>query len=493
MKASSEIHQLIRSMSMSEKRHFKIHASRHVIGNENLYPQLFDAIARQESYDEDAIRRHFGETAFGKNIASGKNYLYQQVLESLNVYNRDKTFLSRYANILVSIENLYNRGLFSQCHKLIRRSKTEAYSLEKFSILLILLRWETIIHIKDEDERKLNRSMMEELRVTEMMRVQSALMRVAFNIQIQIDKGVRSADFIRENEKELKKNLPASPEVDSFWAKYYYYSSKGLLCSIQGKQEERYQCYKEIKKLMDEAPQFIRDLPGIYHLNLNNLFNVMMFLGKYKEGEALIRQQEEFMPAYDIKRPALSKIVFLNTCDNELYLFYKTGRFDDAAGLTRHIEHEVRAFRINFSPLLFDLMFMMAVSELMVGNYKNAQKWLNKIINSERDVYFRKELQINSRLLYLVVLYDSDDLLLDNRITATRRFMQQEKQFHAQKKILESIRLLSDGASSRKNKNALLKLSSDIRKDMTKSFSEANNKQFDFSEWIDRKVKAVLG
>ena len=118
-----------------------------------------------------------------------RSYLYDHVLESLNSFHKERTFLSRYSNILISIELLYNRGLFDQCGKLIKRSKKEAYGLEKFSVLLLLLRWETLIHIKNENDHKLNTNIAEELRVLEVMRIQYVLMQIAFNVQIQIDKG----------------------------------------------------------------------------------------------------------------------------------------------------------------------------------------------------------------------------------------------------------------------------------------------------------------
>ena len=64
MKASNELHQLIKSMNMSEKRHFKIHSSRHVMGERNNYMHLFDAVVRQETYDETKIKKQFSDTTF---------------------------------------------------------------------------------------------------------------------------------------------------------------------------------------------------------------------------------------------------------------------------------------------------------------------------------------------------------------------------------------------------------------------------------------------
>ena len=51
------LHELIHSMTMSEKRHFKIYASKHVIGGSNDYVQLFDAIAEQVEYNDEFLKR----------------------------------------------------------------------------------------------------------------------------------------------------------------------------------------------------------------------------------------------------------------------------------------------------------------------------------------------------------------------------------------------------------------------------------------------------
>src|SRR5438105_5596224 len=104
----------------------------------------------------------------------------------------------------------------------------------------------------------------------------------------------------------------------------------------------RYQSYKEIKRIMDVAPQFIIDLPGIYHLNSNNLVSMMFLLKKYSEAETLIRHQRLFMSQYKINRPSLSKIIFLHTYENELFLLYKTHRSPKAEELLRTIEPEVK-------------------------------------------------------------------------------------------------------------------------------------------------------
>ncbi|MFI5151445.1 MAG: hypothetical protein ACHQRM_17085 [Bacteroidia bacterium] len=489
MKASEDLHQLIHSMNMSEKRYFKIHASLHIIGKQNNYIRLFDAIEKQDKYDENELKLKFKGDTFIKHLPSEKHYLYQQLLESLNAFSQNKTFLSRHNSILTSIEILYNRGLFFQCRKLIRKARAEAASLEKFSILYQIVHWETLLDIKDEDEKSLNKSLKEEQRILETMQYQSALMQIAFYIQIQIDKGQTSSVFIREQELELERlHTAALLERDSFWSGYYYYSGIALLATLQNDEKKRYECYKRIKEEMDAAPQFIRDLPAIYHLNSNNLVNVMFFLKKYKEASTLIDEQRSFLKSNEIQNPTLFKRVFLNTSESELYLCYRTGRYKDGVAFIKSIEAEVKKMENSFSPLLFDLLYMMAVIELLNGSLKNATKWLNRIQNAEQEVNIRMELQLNSRLIYLLVLFESSDILFENRLNSTKRFMGKVNSFPLQVKIFEAVRMVTDEKIKEKEVPALWKILGEIREESVLSNRQALNKQFDFADWVERHI-----
>lgn len=492
MKATHDLHQLIRSMSMSEKRYFKIHASRHVIGDSNNYIRLFDAIERQSSYDEDDLRQKFAGESFIRHLASEKHYLYNQVLDSLNYFNRNKTYLSRHSAIASTLEILLNRGLFDQCKKLIRKAKKDSYELEKFSSLLTFIRCEIVINIKDEDDKALNRNINESIRIVDVMRYQMALMQIAFNIQIRIDKGTVTELFIREMTKSLEDAYPTRPEVNSFWSRYYYQSGIGLLSAVRNNQARRYECFKEIKKLMDASPQFIVELPGIYHLNSNNLVNVMFYLRKFDEVETLISQQRRFMNENGIKQPNLARVVFINTCESELFLYYKTKRTASGISVMKKIESEVKKMDNTAGPILYDLLFFMAVTELCAGNYKNATRWLNRILNTDEKINLRKELVVNTRLLFLIVLFESHDKLFENRLHAMKRFLAHEPQLVLHAKVTDMMRLLSEGSFTEKKKTAIKRLSNEIKKE-GKHVTEATlNKQFDFSEWVERTISETL-
>ena len=84
--ATDTLHRLIRSLAKSEKRHFKLFASLHT-GDKN-YLRLFDAIDRQEEYDEARIKIKFQHERFIKQLSRVKNYLYSMILKSMSAYHR---------------------------------------------------------------------------------------------------------------------------------------------------------------------------------------------------------------------------------------------------------------------------------------------------------------------------------------------------------------------------------------------------------------------
>ena len=217
---------------------------------------------------------------------------------------------------------------------------------------------------------------------------------------------------------------------------------------------------------------------------------MMFLLKKYTEAEVLIRQQRAFMKNYNVKRDSLARIVFLNTSENELFLHYKMGHFEKGAAMVKEIENEVKKIELNFSPLLYDLLFQMAITERNVKNYKASAKWLNKMLSAERVTNFRAELQITSRLLYLIVLFESHDRLFENRWQATKRFLGQHPTFKTHRKILEVLKLISDGVSTKKNIERSKELALTIKTELKNSVEESVSKQFDFAVWIEHKLRS---
>src|SRR5690349_13059370 len=116
MKVSDDLYLLIRSMSKSEKRHFKLFASFHA--GDKKYLRLFDAMDKLKEYDEKKLKQSFEGERFLKQFSVAKNYLYKLVMKSLGMFQRGKTRSSELRDLLDQVEVLYKKGLYEQATKL---------------------------------------------------------------------------------------------------------------------------------------------------------------------------------------------------------------------------------------------------------------------------------------------------------------------------------------------------------------------------------------
>ena len=70
---------LVKSLSKSEKRHFKLFAARQNGGRN--YLKLFNAVEEQECYSEQLIKSKFAGENFTNQLHVTKNYLYKLILK----------------------------------------------------------------------------------------------------------------------------------------------------------------------------------------------------------------------------------------------------------------------------------------------------------------------------------------------------------------------------------------------------------------------------
>ncbi len=134
---------LINSLSMNEKRFFKIFCSRHVLGSQNKYVILFDLLYKYQEvsiniFEDPAIDYPYST----KNISADINYLENMVYRSINEFNRSKTTNLKVKNQLITIEILFYKGLYDMCLKQIRKAKKSNCKNINNILFLELLEWE---------------------------------------------------------------------------------------------------------------------------------------------------------------------------------------------------------------------------------------------------------------------------------------------------------------------------------------------------------------
>jgi hypothetical protein len=88
------LHQLIHSMSPTEKGYFRKFQAGYRVKEAKVYDYLFDLLEEMESPNDELILKAMKNRC--KNLQSTRAYLYQQILKSLRNYNSKKKYTLRF-------------------------------------------------------------------------------------------------------------------------------------------------------------------------------------------------------------------------------------------------------------------------------------------------------------------------------------------------------------------------------------------------------------
>ncbi len=130
---------LIRAMSKSEKRYFRIMSA--MQKGEKSYMLLFDTLEKNSVLHEDAaaeLRRQYP----GTSIEPARKHLYRVLMKSLRQYESGKDVETQLMNLLHDSRILYNKGLINQSFEQLERIKRLALSQEKFIHYILAARQE---------------------------------------------------------------------------------------------------------------------------------------------------------------------------------------------------------------------------------------------------------------------------------------------------------------------------------------------------------------
>ena len=125
-KKSNHLFELIKSLSKSEKRYFKLYSSRHTIGEQNNYISLFDYIEKMTIYDEDLIFKDFKGEAFINRFSITKGRLYNNILKSLDLFYATHSADAQLYRLINSADILFNKGLYQQAGKMLLSAEKHA-------------------------------------------------------------------------------------------------------------------------------------------------------------------------------------------------------------------------------------------------------------------------------------------------------------------------------------------------------------------------------
>jgi hypothetical protein len=517
VKESDNLYNLIKSLTKTEKAYFKKYASRHVIGEQNKYIALFDAISESRNgYDEKEIKKKLNKEKFVEYFPVMKNYLAGMILKSLNSFYSGSDTDNDIKNDIRYLEILYEKDLYENCAVILNRAFKQAYRINNFILLLELLKWKkNLINVglyKGNQYASLERAGIEEKEIINKISNLSSYKDLSYKVRSLI---VGTNPYYKGTaiKKELTNFLDdpllqSENKALSLPALHLYYHILADIYDSLGRNVESFECRKKIIAAMEDQAEIIKNRVTNYR-NITNYrietFNLLgsgLNLGNYDELQVYINKVRMIEKKYPGKYSELDRqAVLVGTLMFELRIQFKKGEFTGAVQNMIELEKALREFsKIIPNSETLHFSYLLCYGYFGAGRMNEALDWMNKIIN-DKDIYKEWKLLVKSKILNLIIHYELGNLeLLDYLIKSTYRFLRKNPHIGYDEKIaIEFIKQLPGIYSQTQlltlYAESLEKLKAKyFQTDDNEPFEVINNftsiAEFDIISWLESKISS---
>lgn len=428
---TDQLFTLIKSLTKSEKRNFRLFAKRNQDTDSMLFIQLFDLLDKQSVLDEGQIFKKL-QGINKSQFSNVKRHLYTQIMNSLRIVYVQKIPSIRVREYMDYAEVLYGKGLYLQSLKILAKTKHLADKIHDDLLYLSVIEFEKVI-----ESRHITRSGVDKSETL----VQDAAQRnqlVSNAIKLSNLRILLHGKYIRNGHVKGKaesdnvtryfhENLPNVPVSElSIAEQIYLYQSYVWYHYILLDFENCYkyalnwvELFREDEALMDRDPDLY--MRGFHYL-LTAAYNL-------KRKEDYARHLQEF----EIYRDSHYKS-FNHNSQIISFLYVHTGRFNKhflqgsfEEGLKeiprslkriRRYANKLDTHRIMVFYYKFSWMYLAA------GKADLAVEYLNRIIQMEVE-NLREDMQGYARLMFLMAHYDLENYdIMDYLIHSVSSFFE---------------------------------------------------------------------
>ena len=495
MKPSGELFNLIKSLTKSEKRFFKLSSS--LQSGDKNYLKIFDIIDKQAVYDELGIKNEFEGERFVKHFPSEKNHLYKLILKSLRAYYSDNSITAILNQEIKNIEILYKKALYKECDKFLRRAKKMAKQHEKFYYWFELIRLEKMLLEESFEEgiftRSLDDLIIEEQEVIAKLR-NLAEYHVLYS---KVNYAFRSEGYVRDPKArqiiaEVSENyliIGKNTAISKRAATICYYT-QGFCYSSDNKTDLSFIAFAQVKRILDENPDLRKDLIPRYLRTIYNLIIIHIGRNEFRSAFKLIEELRALNKTEGYNSVDIQVRVFRATDMAELIIYDKLGEYQKALDIINNIKDKLELYKGKLNKeYLISFYLKFAFTYFGAGDYNKALFWLNKILNDNEQT-LRQDLYSYARLFNLIVHFELKNYeLIDYLVKSTQRFLSKRKRdYLLEKTFISYIRKINKYSNSEKLSDVFI----EFRQEMERLFKEPENRimlnYFDYLSWLDSKI-----
>ncbi len=442
---------LVKSLSKSEKRQFKLYVGRLGVNTDAKFIALFNLMDKIRAYNEKAILN--SGIVKKSQLSNLKAHLYKQILISLrlNPVNQDIRVQIREQLDFATI--LYQKGLYRQSLKILDKAKNMAIENQEKNVAYEIVELEKIIETQYITRSIPDRA--DELAIqAKELSAHNVMTSKLSNLSLQLYGMMLKVGYVRSDEdyqnvqRYFEKQLPKYKiEELGFREKLWLYKAYLWYSFLT---QDFLSCYKYSSKWVDlfyEHSDMIY-LNPVFYLKGNHYLLESLFYVKYSsQFKTTLERLEAMVNSKSFpKNDNITSLAFLYINANKLNLHFLEGTFEKGAYLVKIIEYGINKHkgRIDEHHIMV-LYYKIACLYFGMGDNKTCIAYLKKIIDNKK-LKMREDLMCFARVLSLVAHYEAGmDYHLEIQLKSTYKFLLKMNDLHAvQKEMIKFLRNLGN-------------------------------------------------
>lgn len=496
--SNDPVFQLIKSLTRTEKRHFRLFANRQGSTEGLKFLQLFDALDGQARYDEERMLAQVPAIKKAQ-VANLKANLYRQLLASLRMYHAGHNLDIQLHEQLDYARVLYNRGLYQQSLRMLEKVKLGAMQAELRHIALLALEFEKLIEgqyitrsIRGRARQLSDEATDTVAHVGREHELSNLALRM-YGRYLKIGHTRNQQDYEKIT-AYFRQDLPV---LDlgraTFLERLYYYQAHVWYYTITQNFRLCFRYAQQWVNLFEHHSAMREQQPMLYIKGLHNLLVSTYNLLYRSRFEATLARLEAYAADPDRRlSPNSEALLFLYVYTNRLNGYFLRGEFTQGQRIVPELLENLERFRLQLDPHR-RLVFYYKIASLYFGGgqFEKAIAYLERIIHF-REASLREDIQCFARILNLLAHYEAGrDEALEYQIRSVYRFLgKMNDQQLMQEAIFRFLRTLGSVAPA-ELKEAFLQLKNQLMVIAENPYERRPFIYLDIISWLESKIENV--
>jgi len=488
---------LVKSLSKSEKRQFKLYVGRLGGNAEANFISLFNLLDKVSAFNDDLILK---KTNIKKQqISNTKAHLYKQILVSLRLNPVHQNVRTQIREQFDFAAILYSKGLYKQSLKILEKAKELALSIGENNSAYEIVEFEKVIESQYITRSLSNRAdeLAKQAKQLSLINVRTSKLS---NLSLQLYSLMLKEGYVKDDVDSkkvtsyFKKRLPSYKLSElGFRERLFLYKAYLWHSLIMQDFVLSYKYSQKWVDLFEKNPQMKIQNPVFYLKGVNYLLE-SLYLIKHKTKFNKVLEKLNF----DIENENIAlnenttTLTFLYYSQNKLNLYFLEGRFNKGIVFTTKLLEELKDYETKIDAHHI-MVFYYKIACMYFGAGKNEECifYLEKIINN-KDLKMREDLLCFTRVLNLVAHYDAGlDYDIDKLIISTYKFLIKMNDLHeVQRKMISFLKNLSTIYPQDLHK-AFIKLHKELSEFENHPYEKRAFLYLDILSWLDSKIQNV--